>query len=205
MPYASRTGGPNLEALRKAKWRLIINAAADHRDEGMPYAIDNGAWTAFSKGLPWDEDRFRRVVETHGARADFVVVPDIVTGGLASLKFTERWLPKLEHLALRLIAVQDGMAPWDVAPFLGRGIGLFVGGSTEWKWASLPHWGFLARRTGSYLHVGRVNTTRRILECIRVGAHSFDGSSPARFGKNLLKLDHARQQLALCGDGKDDE
>lgn len=213
IPYASRTGGPNLEGLRRAGWRLMISAWADHRDEGMPYAIDNGAWSAHTHNAPWPEDRFRALVASHGARADFVVVPDIVAGGLESLRLSERWLPELDAIKLRLIAVQDGMAPWDVEPLLGPGIGLFIGGSTTprevdprggWKWRSLAFWAHLARRRGCYLHVGRVNSIRQIQECIRVGADSFDGTSASRWGKTLRKLDNARHHAAFDFDQQED-
>jgi hypothetical protein len=96
------------------------------------------------------------------------------------------------------------MAPWDVEPYLGPALGVFVGGSTEWKWRSLPHWGFVARRRGAYLHVGRVNSKRHILECARVGADSFDGTSCSRFAVNTPKLDRARRQMALISDERYD-
>jgi hypothetical protein len=183
----------------------MISAEGVHRDEGMEYAIDNGAWTAHTQQRPWDEGKFMRLIASHGERADFVILPDVVAGGLESLRFSESWIPRLEGIGRRrLLAVQDGMAPWDVEPLLGESLGLFVGGSTDWKWRSLPHWGFLARRAGVYMHVGRVNTTRRILECIRVGADSFDGSSASKWRLNQAKLDNARKQLALIDDRRDD-
>lgn len=54
-------------------------------------------------------------------------------------------------------------------------------------------WGALARDTGCYLHVARVNTVRRVRLCDAAGADSFDGSSVTRFACNLPRLDFARR------------
>lgn len=196
--YASRTGTRrNLAALRGAGWRLLVSARGVLRHEGFPYALDNGAWTAFQKGEPFDVAAFERAVQWGAAAADWLIVPDIVGGGLASLRFSMDWAPRLAGLCPLLLAVQDGMTPADVAPIVGAQLGIAVGGSTEWKEQSLPAWGALARETGAYLHVLRVNTCRRIDLCRDAGAHSFDGSSVTRFACNLPRLDGARRQLSL--------
>jgi len=48
-----------------------------------------------------------------------------------------------------------------------------------------------------HLHVGRVNSARRIRLCAMAGADSFDGSSASRLAVSLRNLDNARNQLAL--------
>lgn len=199
MAYASRTGTwRNLAALRAAGWGLIVSATGAHRTEGFSrYGIDNGAWTAHQQGAPWDEAAFRALVGALGAGADFIVAPDIVAGGLTSLRLTERWLPRLDGIGRwRLVAVQDGMAADDVRPLLGHGVGIFVGGSTPWKLATVRAWGRLAAETGAYLHVGRVNTARRIALCASAGADSFDGTSATKYAVTLPELDRARRRWA---------
>ncbi len=195
--YASRTGTRrNLAALRAAGWRLLVSARGVLRHEGFAYALDNGAWTAHTHGEPFDESAFVRAVDRLGAGADFVVLPDIVAGGLKSLAYSLSWLPRLEHPHL-LLAVQDGMTTEDVRPHLGQRVGVAVGGTTDWKLGTLHHWGSLARETGCWLHVLRVNSQRRIRRCQDVGAHSFDGSGPSRFAKHLAVLDAAVRQRHL--------
>jgi len=191
--YASRTGTRrNLDALRGAGWRLMISATGVHRSEGFAYAIDNGAWTAFQKKEPWNRDAFERLVDSHGEAADFIVVPDIVMGGIHSLRFSESWLLRLSRVGPRLlIAVQDGMVNQDIRPLLDVGTGIFVGGSTDWKLLTMGRWADLARECGSYCHVGRVNSRIRIRMCARFGVDSFDGSSVSRFAKNLAGLEEA--------------
>lgn len=111
--YASRTGTRrNLDALRARGWRLLVSATGAHRTEGFPYAIDNGAWTAFQKKQPFDSRAFIRVVVLLGALADWVACPDIVAGGLQSLRLSMKWLPwVLQHTPRALLPVQDGQIP----------------------------------------------------------------------------------------------
>lgn len=195
MAYASRTGTKrNLEALRAAGWRLMVSARGVLRTEGFPYALDNGAWTAHRAGEAFDEGAFDRAVVMLGRGADFIVAPDIVEGGSASLALSVSWLDRLAPIAPVLIAVQDGMTAGDVAPMLDARVGLFVGGSTAWKLATLEAWCDVASWRRCHIHVGRVNTARRIAMCASAGAHSFDGSSVSRFANNLPKLERARRQ-----------
>ena len=197
--YASRTGTKrNLDAMRASGWRLLVSAAGVLRNEGFPYALDNGAWSAFTQGRPFDEPAFTRALRMMGASADWTVIPDIVAGGLASLDMSLRWMRQVLDATPRgIIAVQDGICPDDVASFIGARVGLFVGGSTAWKLATMRQWAELANQKGAWCHVGRVNSTRRIHMCIAAGAHSFDGTSASKFAVTIPKLTHARDQLLL--------
>lgn len=194
--YASRTGTRrNLNAMRAAGWKLLVSAAGVLRTEGMPYALDNGAWSAFQQARPFDEDAFMRAVDQLGEGADWIVLPDIVADGMRSLDYSLTWLERLRGLPTRLlIAVQDGMEIDDVRPFLSPAVGIFVGGTTEWKEATAGAWGSAARRRNCYLHVGRVNSVRRIRFCAAAGANSIDGTSATRFSMTLSRLDAATRQ-----------
>ena len=201
--YASRTGTRrNLDALRRLGWRLLVSATGVWNPHGFRYALDNGAWTAHQQGTPWDEAAFLRLCYRLGSGADWIVLPDIVAGGRESLSLSVAWLERLQWLdAPKLIAVQDGMTPDDVAPFVGSGVGVFLGGSTEWKLRTLGQWGDFAARHRCHYHVGRVNTVRRIHACVLAGADSCDGTSATRFSKNALRLDRAAAQTALFPRG----
>lgn len=196
--YASRTGTRrNLAALRGAGWRLLVSARGVLRHEGFPYAIDNGAWTAFQKGEPFDVPAFENAVAWGAEGADWLILPDIVGGGLDSLRFSMEWAPRLDGVCPLLLSVQDGMTPADVESIVGPHLGIALGGTTEWKESTLAVWGALSRRVGAYFHVLRVNSCRRIDLCRDAGADSFDGSSVSRFAKTLPLLDGARRQLSL--------
>jgi hypothetical protein len=169
-----------------------------HRSEGFPYALDNGAWTAFQRGEAFDVGAFETLLASHGDGADWVVAPDIVGGGLASLDLSLSWLARCTSTCTSvLIAVQDGMVPSDVAGIVGGSVGVFVGGSTEWKLAMMATWGAFARDAGVWCHVGRVNSRRRIFQCLAAGATSFDGTSASRYAVALPNLDGARKQTVM--------
>lgn len=205
--YASRTGTKrNLAALRSAGWRLMVSARGVLRTEGFPYSLDNGAWTAFQRGEPFDVPAFERAVKLLGADADWIVLPDIVMGGIVSLELSLAWLRRLRRrVALRgmrfLIAVQNGMevATARIARWLGPTVGIFVGGDTDWKLGTMAMWARLSHSKGGVCHVGRVNTARRIHACEAAGVDSFDGSSASRFEVTLRPLELARQQTDIEG------
>ncbi len=204
--YASRTGTlRNVEALQEAGWRWIVGPLDHGRSLfGMPYSLDNGAWPAFAAEIPWDARAFELALERFGAGADFIVVPDVVADAAASLALTREWLPRmlarpdLARVPL-LIAVQDGMAMDEIGQLLrlDARLGIFIGGSTEWKVEAIIPWGRWAKAQGRYVHVGRVNTARRIRLCAAAGADSFDGTSATRWAKTIHMLDQARLQPAM--------
>jgi hypothetical protein len=191
MPYASRTGTrKNLDALRAAKWGLLISATGVQRDEGFSrICLDNGAWTSYQQGTPWRADLFRKLIDKYGERADFIIAPDIVAGGLKSLQFSLSWIKRLQAINPRvLIPVQDGMDPHHLSEYLDSEIGIFVGGTTEFKYSKLGAWGELAKQKKAWMHVGRVNSIRAMKRCAGAHAHSFDGSGPSRFYKHLAVM-----------------
>jgi hypothetical protein len=226
VPMASQTGGGNMRAIIDApgRWGLMVSAEGEHNLRGIPddrvVGIDNGIVSvcnreARARGLKgfqeldretivatcagWDPAPFEKIIGRFGARATFAILPDIIAGGVASIGRSREWIDwTLARCELALLPVQDGMAPDDVAGILGPRVGIFVGGLDEWKERTAPAlWGPLARRVGCWLHVGRVNTTRRIAICQDAGAHSFDGTSVSIYRKNLRKLDGAARQQRL--------
>lgn len=197
--YASMTGTlRNLAALDSAGWHVLLSPAGSLNPKGRPYALDNGAWTAHQQGTDFDIDAFMRAVDKVGEFAEWIVLPDIVMGGQRSLDLSLSWLEKLAGLPSRLlIAVQNGIEVDDVRSYLNPSVGIFVGGDTAWKEQTTPTWGSLARRRNCYLHVGRVNSQRRIGICAAAGADSFDGTSVTRYAVTMRPLDAARRQSDL--------
>lgn len=199
--YASRTGGrQNLDAMAQAGIRLLATPQQlDRYAEPMPpwaFGLDNGA---FGEG-GFNPAEFRRALGMIGCMADWIVLPDVVCGGLASLRLSLDW--RAEVLAVgppALLPVQDGMTPDDVRPHVGRRVGIFVGGSTDWKETTMGMWGALAREVGAWLHVGRVNTQRRMALAVAAGADSVDGTSPTRFSCRAAPLADSARQGPLFG------
>ena len=198
--YAVRTGTRvQLDAFWKAERRILVSAAGVHRTEGFRYAIDNGAWTWHQKGLPFDFDAFAKVVSNLGAGADWIACPDKVGDRVVSLRRAEQWLPLLDGIGrARLVVVQDGTTEDDVGPWLGEDVGIFVGGSSEWKDETIGYWGKVGQKYGCLVHVGRVNTLARITRCTAPGITSRDGSGESRFLKHHKRMRRWEAQGSLA-------
>jgi len=177
----------NANDIQRRGWRFLVSPAYERfvappypefpNGEKSLYMLDNGAWTSFKKGLPFDGDAFRRSVDRWGDRADWVILPDIVAGGVSSMDLSLSYVDELRYLPT-LLPVQDGMTPEFVAASLPKSVGgIFVGGSTEWKLKTIPTWCDFARKRNLWCHVGRVNTLNRIKLCVNSGADSIDGTS----------------------------
>lgn len=194
--YASHTNTRrNLTALRAAGWGLLISRIReqDWRTEGFDnYVLDNGAWHDFQTGQSFDDDAFERLIDKLGSGARWIVLPDIVAGGLASLEMSLRWSNRvLSACPLALLPVQDGMTEKDIAPFVGPSVGVFLGGSTEWKIGNMARWGMFCRQRGLHYHVARVNTEKRMALAVASFADSVDGSSGSRYAVNVPRLARA--------------
>lgn len=142
--------------------------------EGIPYALDNGAFSAWKNGTIWDIDAWRKMLDKAmvcGQKPIWGVVPDVVCNKDLTL---EKWYVYRYSLTCRgiptALAVQDGMFPSDV-PTAPKPDVIFVGGSTFWKWKTLPMWCKHFPR----VHVGRVRT-RKLEVAERCGAESVDGT-----------------------------
>jgi hypothetical protein len=149
----------------------------------FPYVLDNGAYSAFTEGLPFDDRAYRGLIAnaTKAVQAPrWVAVPDVVCDREATLASWRRWAPELaSHLWPLAFVVQNGMTYRDIPADASI---VFVGGSTEWKWETVSMWCDVARR----VHVGRVNTERLLWKAHRAGAESCDGSGWFRGDRSQL-------------------
>lgn len=147
----------------------------------LPYALDNGAWGAHLNDRKWNESEWRRLLvwaAMSGVRPIWSVVPDVVGNRTETL---ERWMlfsPIVRSFGFRpAFAVQDGMTFADVPD---TECVLFLGGSTEWKLGAIGPW---CSRFPGRVHVARVNTWDRLIDCWRAGAISVDGTGWFRKGR----------------------
>ena len=164
----------------------------------LPYALDNGAFPAWVNGEPWDRDGFLALVARaakSGQAPLWVVVPDAVGDRSATLALWGEWAPRLSTYGWPLaFAVQDGMSAADVP---SEASVVFVGGTTAWKWRTLADWCSAFPR----VHVGRVNTERRLWQCWRSGAESCDGTGWFRGNKERMRGLLNYLVRAQCGAG----
>ena len=172
-----------------------------HRTEGFRYALDNGAWAHRNGECFTDPDAtfdFIKLITLLGKHADFIVCPDKVGDAAETRDLIDVWVgmdflaPYLEHTRV-LLAVQDGMTATQIGHYLEAHpmLGIFVGGTTEWKEETIPYWGAVGQEVGCWVHVGRVNTPRRIHMCKSARITSIDGSGVLHYPPCLPELDRA--------------
>jgi hypothetical protein len=150
----------------------------------FPYALDNGAFPAFTKGTAWDEAAFLALCERAAGAAvapRWVAVPDVVCDRAGTLAAWGRWSSILrERFGWPLaFVVQDGMTHEDVPDDAAL---LFVGGSTTWKQQTAAYW----RERMPRVHIGRVNGERDLWRYHRAGAESCDGTGWFRGSRRQL-------------------
>lgn len=159
----------------------------------MPYALDNDAFTSFSKGVPWDVTAWRECLKwarSSGKKPLWVLVPDVVSDRVATMERWKEFSPEASAFEWPLaFAVQDGMKPSDVPENANV---VFVGGTTEWKWRSLPVWS----RNFPRVHVGRVNELRRLWTCEDFGVESVDGTGWFRDSETGRRVSDLKQWLS---------
>jgi len=165
---------------------------------GIPWALDNGVFGAFTAGKEWSEEPLYRFLDAYSLWSPmWVVVPDCITNRDETLRMWDAHAPALQAFGVPLaMAVQDGMTPDDVPKEASI---VFVGGSTSWKWRNLPMWAESFKR----VHVGRVNSLRLLLMAEKSGAESCDGTgwfrAPDRLAElsSYLEKDHHHPELPL--------
>lgn len=142
--------------------------------DGVVWCADNGR---FGKGWPGFADWYTWLERNaHAAdRCMFAVAPDVVGDAAATLDLAE-WLQVIRELGYPAAYVaQDGQeslpVPWDDLDVL------FIGGSTDWKLGAHARALVVeAKARGKWVHLGRVNSRKRMLYASAIGADSCDGT-----------------------------
>jgi len=196
----STTTLKNIEFLKNLGWGLFITPDRPEVHSFKDFAIDNGAWSAYSRKVSWHkkyEKRFRLICDVYGEMSDFIVCPDIVAGGYKSLDLSLSYLDHLKIYGTKiLIPVQDGIQPCsELYSVLSSEIGLFIGGTTNWKLHNLPTWSWVSEKTNCYLHVARVNSCKRMALCASFKVNSFDGTSLSRYSVDAIRMNNCRLRL----------
>ena len=132
-------------------------------------------------GARWMRDQWR--IRNHGLRPDFVVVPDLIAAGLASLDLSASERRLVADGAPAYLVVQEEMTPAMIATWLDEQPdpyhGIFVGGAAiEWKLETGPAWVRFAHARGMRCHLGRCGPPDRVRWARAVGFDSIDSSFP---------------------------
>jgi hypothetical protein len=148
----------------------------------FPYALDNGAFSC------WDQDTntfdaekwavteraWHRLIvwsQVVPMRPLWAVVPDVPGNAEATLHRWAEYAPALTSVP-RALAVQNGMTVEQVKALHPAPAVIAVGGTTEWKWATVESWA----RAFPRVHLLRCNSPTKLYELEALGIESCDGT-----------------------------
>lgn len=155
---------------------------ANRLDRYAHWAADNGAFAG-----KWDEAKhFAWLDRLPRSGCLFAVAPDVYGDAKESLRRGLRYAPRIRDMGFPVAVVaQDGAElldwPWNEidAVFLGG-----LAGLREWKESEeAERLAMEAREAGKFVHMGRVNSLRRLQRARAMGSQSADGTFLA-FGPN---------------------
>ena len=145
---------------------------------GLPIGVDNSAFTYF------DEKKYLSLVSRISGNVQWLTMPDVVADAKTTTQLFNEWKERITDIPLAYVG-QDGCEdidiPWtDIRCF-------FIGGSTEWKLSQttatlVAH----AQQLGKLIHMGRVNSQKRLRYAHWLGCDSVDGSGYSRFSNKYL-------------------
>lgn len=149
----------------------------------LPWACDN---SAYSK--PDDRKFWNMVVEAWGMSTFYpplwIAAPDVVGNAAQTRRLFDLWVQCWEYelgfVPVELAYVlQNGQqvddVPWDQI------VAVFVGGDDQFKLCDSVPLIQHAKQLGKMVHIGRVNSQKRLRFAVDQGADSVDGTSFSRF------------------------
>ena len=147
----------------------------------IPYSIDNGIYADTVAGRKWEFEPFLKLLykaKESPVDPEFIVVPDELFDAKKTKEKFKYYSEHIKNLGFKFrlaMAVQDGMTPNDIP---SKDVVAFIGGSTKFKQEKTAD--FI--KAGFDVHVGRVNTLKRLFWAKQLGCVSVDGSGWFRCG-----------------------
>jgi len=199
--YLSTPSGPDVcAAMSAGAFGCMTTPDQGNRlPDGALWAADNGK---FGKGWPGPEAWYlwlKDTVERYGTkRCLFAVAPDQPFDAAGTLYESRPWLPMIRALGIpAAFAAQDGcehglLPDWDEFDVL------FLAGSTEWKVGQVAlSLSWEAKARGKRVHMGRVNSRKRLRTAESFGCDTADGTYFA-FGPliNLARMGRWAAEIA---------
>lgn len=138
-----------------------------------PVAADNDC---FNNPESYSDERYEAFLRTMPPeRTLFATAADVLGDHAATVQRSKLPLRKIRAIGLKAAFVaQDGWnektTPWDEFDVL------FVGGTTEFKFRAGRHAAIAAKRRGKAVHMGRVNSLRRLRAAFSIGCDTVDGT-----------------------------
>lgn len=149
---------------------------------GIPFALDNGCFRRY------DPAKIISMLRNYQGLpgCTFAVLPDVVCNHAETLTLFREWLPRYQAMGYPpAFVLQNGVSP-DTVPYDDVSA-LFIGGDTAFKFSLLVRdIARIAKGRGLWIHMGRVNSERRIRYAASIGCDSFDGTGYSKFSKTVI-------------------
>lgn len=174
--YATASGPAVRKAMRSGQLGMIATPAAGNRVEpGVDWIADNSAYTGRYPG----DERYLAWLAARAAyrgRCAFATAPDVPGDAAATWVRSGPVLPRIRDLGYpAALVAQDGLDHLEVD--WQRIDALFLGGTTAWKLGpAAAQLAATARTHGLPVHMGRVNSRRRLNYATSIGCTSADGT-----------------------------
>lgn len=173
-----------LSGVRRPDLPLMARPGNGHTPlPGQLWAADTGLFGSY--GRHYTDKTYLTWLAKHGPEGClFATAPDVLGDAAATLALSAPMFARIRALGFPVALVaQDGLEslpiPWNDFD------ALFIGGTTEWKLGEgARQLGAEAKRRGKWLHMGRVNSLRRMKYAESIGCDSADGT--------VLKHDKSR-------------
>lgn len=141
---------------------------------GLPWACDNGAFKGFDAG------KFRvflaKIKNAPGCL--WVACPDVVGDAKITINRFAEWSSEVKASGHPVAFVlQDGQEDLEIP----EADAYFIGGSTEFKLSEAAH-ELVLRVRPKWVHMGRVNSKKRMTLAYQSSVDSVDGSGMSMFG-----------------------
>lgn len=173
------------DTVRKQPWGTVghlLSPRAGNSLESVTstdrvWAADNDCFKGLDAEAYWR--MLARISRANRSNLLWVVVPDKVGDARETVNLWHEWYPQLDHLGLRAAFVgQDGLEhvadeiQWHEMECF------FIGGTDAFKLGPVAEdFAREAKRRGKWVHMGRVNSVRRMRHAMEIGCDSIDGRS----------------------------
>lgn len=186
MLYLTGSGSREVRSLirRGAALGMMLTPRSETNYHGGAWAADSGCFNA--KTYVGDQAYYAWLQRRRGDAETclFVSAPDVVGDHAATLARSVPWFPRIRALGFPVAFVGQDGATVETVPW-GDFDWLFIGGTTEWKLgadarALIAH----AKTLGTHVHMGRVNSEKRLRYAKFLGCDTADGTFLA-FGPDV--------------------
>lgn len=159
---------------------LVTPQDGNRLPTGILYAADNSAYSN------WDEDKFIKLLDrihNHHYKPIFVASPDVVGDAKRTYELFKKWMPIIKGYNLPVAMVIQNGQEWIGMPGTWDNVdAIFIGGDDEFKLGQwVRYFVGKSKEKGKWVHMGRVNSLKRLMYARDIGCDSVDGTSFSMF------------------------